>query len=215
MSTRSRVTAIAALALAAGLAQAQSAPFVVFENGDGIELTGLQIDLEVVDLGTQVRFIVANNSTLESRVTSIYFELTDLSFGALSNPIIENNAGVNYEDDKVAPRKPAGSIKHHGGDWGGTFYGLKPTVPQPNFTGMTTGESVSIVFDLVNGYSGADIANALSNDPVGFRVAMHIQSVGDSGASVWAVADTLVPSPGALAVFGAGSLVAFRRRRAA
>lgn len=215
MSTRSRVTAIAALALAAGLAQAQTAPFVVFENGDDIELNGLQIDLEVVDLGTQVKFIIANNSTLDSRVTSIYFELTDLSFGALSNPVIMNNDGVNYEDEKVAPRKPAGSIKHYGGDWGGTLYGLKPSTPMPNVTGMSPGEWVSVIFDVADGYAVSDVIAGLSSDPVDFRVAMHIQSIGDSGSSVWAVAEPLIPSPGALAISTLGGLVAFRRRRAA
>lgn len=215
MSTHSRVAGIAALALAAGLAQAQSAPFVVFENGGGVEITGLQIDLEVVDLGDQVRFIIANNSSLESRVTSIYFELTDMSAGALSTPMIENNDGVHYEDEKVAPKQPAGSIKSYGGNWGGTFYGLKPSTPMPNINGMTPGESVSVLFDLADGYTFADVRDAVGMESGDFRVAMHIQSLGDSGASVWAVADSVVPSPGALALFGLGGLVAFRRRRAA
>ena len=198
MTMRTNAAAIAALTTLAGIAQAQSANFVVFENADGVDVSGLNIGLEVIDLGTQIEFLISNNSEIEARVTSIYFEDTEFSSENLSNPLIQNNDGVNYTSDRVAPRGPAGSIKHtEGGDWRGTLFGLAPTTPQPNLTSMSPGEMVSVIFDLDDGISASDVFSAL-NDPVeGFRVTMHIQSVGPYGSSVWAVN----PTPGTVALF--------------
>lgn len=209
MTMRTCVATIAALTVS-GIAQAQTSNFVVFENADGVDVSGLNIELEVVDLGTQVEFLISNNSEIEARVTSIYFEATEFSQENLSNPLIENYTGVNYTADRVSPRGPAGSIKHtEGGDWRGTYFGLAPTTPQPNLTAMSPGEMVSVIFDLENNLTASDVLSAL-NDPIeGFRITMHIQSVGAEGASVWAVN----PTPGTAALFGIAGLLASRRRR--
>jgi|GEM_PF-2684693 len=209
MTIRTCVAMIAALTVS-GIAQAQTSNFVIFENADGVDVSGLNIGLEVVDLGTQVEFLISNNSEIEARVTSIYFEATEFSQENLSNPMIQNYSGVNYTADRVSPRGPAGSIKHtEGGDWRGTYFGLAPTTPQPNLSAMSPGEMVSVIFDLENDLTASDVFSAL-NDPVeGFRITMHIQSVGAEGASVWGVN----PTPGTVALFGMGGLVASRRRR--
>ncbi|MFG0305931.1 MAG: hypothetical protein ACF8Q5_06920 [Phycisphaerales bacterium JB040] len=210
--TMQRRAATVAITAMAGLASAQSAQFVVFENSDGVDVSGLSIGLEVTDLGTQVEFLISNNSEIESRVTSIYFESTEFTRENLSDPLIQNFNGVHYTSDRVAPRSPAGSIRHtEGGDWRGTLFGLEPTVPQPNITAMSPGEKVSVIFDLGEGLSASDVFSAL-NDPVeGFRISMHIQSVGPNGSSVWAV----IPTPGTVTLFGLGGLLACRRRRSA
>lgn len=215
MKFRTTMSALA-IVCASGIAQAQSIPMTVFENGDGIELDGLDIALEVIDLGTQVELLMRNDSTIDSRVTTVLFELTGFSAEALSNPMIVNNDDVWYTDEKVAPKSPAGSLKHYSGEWGGTMYGIKPERPRPNVNSLNPGESVSVIFDLAEGYSAADVFDAINYEPGDFRVVMHIQSVGDSGSSVWAVnRESLIPTPGAAALMGLGGLIASRRRRSA
>ena len=201
----------AAIVCAAGLAQGQTIALSVFENGDNISIQGLDIELEIIDLGSQIEMVMHNNSTLDSRITTIYFEMTEFSSEALSSPIIVNNADAMYTDDKFAPRSPAGSIRDSGGLWGGTMYGLKPETPQPNVNSLSPGEAVSVIFDLNNGYSALDVFKAINSTPSDFRVAVHIQSVGEFGASVWAVN----PTPGTAALMGVAGLFASRRRRAA
>lgn len=204
---------IAAAIAAGSLASAASAGVVgfnVYENADGVGTSGLLLTVELTDVGgTSVDFELRNDGSLDSVVTSIYFENTAFLIANLTNPRIQaESAGVDYSDGATPPN-PASIPASFGGAWAGNAYATDPD-PPPSSNGINNnvGESLTIRFDYVGGATLADIQDALTSDPTGFRIAQHVQSIGPS--SVW----TVTPAPGTAALAGLGMMIFTRRRRA-
>ena len=83
--------------------------------------------------------------------------------------------------------------------------------PSP-FNGINEGgaESLTIRFDYVGGTTFEDVKAALTSGDPDWRIAQHVQGLGDNGQfSVWSIT---VPAPGSLALVGLAGLAGVRRR---
>ncbi len=208
MQTRTLAVAGALIACTAPALAGPRIDMFVYENADNVDTDLIDVWVEINDLGGQIEFVVGNDS-VTGDVTSIYFEDTAFSSGALLNGAIVDNADVEMSPNATPPN-PAGSINGVlGGVWGGNIYSVDPDNPGSVANSLNSGEQVSFVFDLGSA-SYADILSALTSDPAGFRIATHVQRVGDNDASLW----TVVPAPASASLMGLGGLLMVRRRRA-
>lgn len=200
---------VATLSLAAA-AQADRIDLEIFENADLVDVSGLDLWLDVLPAGDdQIDFVFHNDSTISSIITAVYFEASAFATLALADPqIVDQSAGVLFSPGATPPR-PAGSIQEHGGTWTSLF-SADANAPAPfNGINASAAETLTIRFALSPDTSVADVVAAISADPSRFRIAQHIQGL-PGGASVWSIA---VPSPGPLALLAGASLLAVRRRR--
>jgi len=210
-----RIAALCAIGMAASVATADQVNLFVFENDDGIDVSDLHINVDVVDAGGgTVEFVFSNDSTIDSFVSAIYIEATDFSTAAMANGAVVDESGATFTPPATPPQ-PAGSISGFGGPWGGNLFSADK-IPG-NGTGIDIGDYVTVGMDLINGYTYADVIDALE-EPIAFRFAAHVQGI--NGSSVWVTngpIDEVVPLPPA-AFAGAGLLaliggVRFARRR--
>jgi MYXO-CTERM domain-containing protein len=203
--TPTRTLAGLAAAAVACAAQAQSLTLSVFENADGVDVSGLSLTVDLIDNGSTVDFVWRNHSSVGNLV-NIYVEATNSSVGLLSNPLLVGGAGTSYSPGS-SPINPAGSIANFGGAWGGSFFSASPDTPQPNANAINPGETLTTRFDLNGSFS--DLLDALSA-PATLRLAGHVRSVGPDGqSSVWVVS----PTPGTAGLLVMAGLAAARRRR--
>ena len=77
---------------------------------------------------------------------------------------------------------------------------------QPN--GVNPGEFLTIIFNLINGQTFADVINELDTADE-LRIGIHVQGFANGGSESF----VNVPAPGALGVSALAGLVALRRRR--
>jgi hypothetical protein len=198
------------LGLAAS-AQADVIEFTIYENADNADVSGLLLTVELVDAGSAIDFVFRNQSTSDSVITSVYFEGTDAIDGQLLNgDVWAESTGVEYENG-ATPSDPAQHPIWAGGDWNDTAYSAGAMSPGAhNGINETGDESATIRFDYGGGADFGSIVEALTGDPALFRIAMHIQSVGDGEFSVWG---TTVPAPASASLLVIGGIMATRRRR--
>ena len=207
MKTRTMTAAGTLIACAVPALAGPRIDMFVYENADGVDVSTIDIWVEVNDLGSAIEFVVGNDS-VSGDVTSIYFEDTHFSSGALLNPSIVDNADIEMSPNATPPN-PAGSINGVlGGVWGGNIYSVDPDNPGQVPNSLNPGETVSFSFDLGSA-TFAEIVSALTSDPAGFRIATHVQRVGRDDSSLW----TVVPAPASASFFALGGLVLARRRR--
>lgn len=198
------------ISIAAGGTQADVVNFAVFENAQGASTQGLNLNVELIAVGSTVDFTFRNQSTIPSVVTAVYFESNALSTSLLTGGMIvlPQPGGVNFVIGATPPNPP-GSIAAFGGVWGGNLLSIDAAAPPPH-NGMGPGESVTVRFSLAGSFQS--LIEALSTDPPGFRMVQHVQAL-PGGASVWTVNQ---PVPGAgtgAALLTAGLVIARRRRR--
>ena len=204
-----------ALGIIAGLAVSTAAyadriDTFVFENADGVDVSGLDIWIDAIDGGTFIDLVFHNDSQQDSFVTSLYIEATEFTSQGFENMMIltPQPNGVLYGTPGT-PANPPGSIDSFTMPWMGTLFAASAEPPPAN-TGIDPGESLTIRADY-NGITFDDVIENLAS-PDAFRFALHIQGLGDGGASsVWSVSQP-VPEPAAVAVI-AMAVLAPRRRR--
>jgi hypothetical protein len=198
--------------------QAARVDLITFENAGGADVTGLDLWVDVLDIGgTQVDFVFHNDSTISSIVTQIYFEST---LGSLisGGAIQAQTAGVSFTTG-AAPGSPPGGNNI---DWAGETAKFSRTNAGGVNNGINAnvGENLTIRFNYAGSTDFADLLAAMAEDA---RTAAHVQSVGPNGKSV-AVASELgngdpqiVPLPAAawtgLATMGGLGLAGIRRWR--
>ncbi len=196
------------MAACAGSAFADRIDLFVYENADNADLGGIDLWADLVDGGTYIDITFYNDSTASSVVTSVYFEAFS---GLTGGSIVFESAGVNFSDG-ATPANPAQPGFSYGGSWGGNLYSAG-AVPPPSSNGINEGgtESLTIRFDYAGGTTFDDVKNALTSGGPDWRIAQHVQGLGDDGEfSVWTIT---VPAPGSLALVGLAGLAGLRRRR--
>lgn len=190
-------------------AQATIVNLGVYENHDRVDVSKLNLWVDVTDQGTGVDFTFHNDSA-NGFVSNIYFEGTEFSQAGLADPIIMNPkcSSVNFTDG-ARPKKPGGDLSDFGGQWAGNLFTARATTSKSN---IDPGEFLTIHFDYKNGIDFSDILAGLS-DPVKFRMVQHVQGISKCDASVWTVS-TPVPLPATLVLLAAGLPFMMRRRKA-
>lgn len=200
--------AIAGLAVSTA-AHADRIDMFVFENADGVDTSGLDIWVDAVDGGTHIDLVFHNDSEADSFVTSLYIEATEFTSEGFEDMMIltPQPVGVDYESG-AHPQDPAGSIDNYMTPWRGSLFSASPESPSP-VNGINPGESLTIRAEY-DGINFSDVMNNL-NSSDGFRIAQHIQGIGEGSSSVWAVNEP-VPEPAAAAAIVLMALAPRRRR---
>jgi hypothetical protein len=196
-----------AVMICPSLAQATIVNLDVYENASGVDVSQLNMWVDVTDRGTGVDFIFHNDSQ-EGVISNIYFEQTAFSFANLVNPKIINPqySTVNFSAGGN-PSEPKGDLRDFGGSWEGNLFsaGAKSSKSK-----IDPGEYLTIRFDYKQGIDFSDILTGLS-DPEKFRMAQHVQGLSKCDASVWTVSS--VPLPATLVLLAAGLPFIMRRRK--
>jgi len=209
-----RWIAVAVAGTVAAPALADRIDLIVFENADGADVSALDLWVDVVGAGSAVDLVFHNDSGMQSFVRSVYIESTAFSVAAMIDGelLSPQPAGVKFKQGATPPN-PAGSIAGFGGAWGGNLFSAKADKPGTNKDGIDPGESLTVRFDLADAGIG-DVLDALRSDPLGFRIAAHVQGL-PCGESVWAVnvpRAVPIPTASAMGLVGLG-VMALRRRR--
>ncbi len=170
---------LAAAAMLTVNVQAARVDLFVFENASGTDTTGLDLWVDVLDVGgSQVDFVFHNDSTIASIVTQIYFEST-LSGILTGGAIHHQTSGVSFTGGAAPPSPPGGSNI----DWAGETAKFSRANKGGVNNGINAGldESLTIRFDYAGGADFDALLAALAADS---RIAAHVQSVGPDGQSI-------------------------------
>ena len=129
--------------------------------------------VEVIDLGAQVQFKFTNNSS--SSLTDVYFDDGTL-LGIAS--ITDSGPGVAFSAGGSPPNLPGGNTASPSFATTAGFLADSDPAVSPN--GVSSGEWVTITFDLIDGKTYADTIAALALPNGGgtgdLRIGVHVQS---------------------------------------
>lgn len=176
----------------AGIASAARVDLAVFENSSGVNVSGLNLWVDVLNVGGKANLVFHNDSTISSIITQIYLE-SGLSSLLANGAIASQSAGVSFQVG-ATPADPPGGTNI---GWTGTFYSVGRTSAGGSSNGINEPppiELLTLSFDFVGGATVDSIVAALGS--AGTRIGEHIQSL-PTGASVSAVT-TVVPLPTAI-----------------
>lgn len=228
-----RKTVVAAgVIAAAGFAAHAGAVTYSFTNVTGNDVANaaageaqLSVDVTAYAPG-QVLFTFMNSGPLAMSIADVYFDDGTLLGIAALIDADENggDSGVDFSQGASPGNLPGGNGINFNATSGFTADSDPPV--QPN--GVNPGETLGVVFNLINGTSFADIIAALNlglaNPGVdmtgGLRIGIHVQGFANGGSESFVNGgepDTppdVVPLPTGVALGAAGlAPIAFRRRR--
>ena len=177
-----------------------------------VAIAEAQMSVEVSEVSgnaSQVLFTFRNTGTEASSITDIYFDDGAL----LGIASIDNGDGVavSFSQDANPGDLPGG-----GKDFNTTagFSADSDPAVQPN--GVNPGESVGILFNLIDGQSYDDVLSNLSNEDL--RIGIHVQGFADDGSESL-VNNDVVPEPSTILIWsilgGLGFAVTRWRRKLA
>lgn len=195
--------------------------FTNITNNTSIDL-GSQLQMDVSGSGDDVLFKIFNNVGVQSSVTAIYFDqgATNLLSSIVLNG--DSGVGVSFDNSASPPNVPGGNTIAFAADWSGDSNSKDAECPQSDSSctgsmanGLNAyGEWVSFLGTLS---SGIDLDRVLADLSSGsFRLGMHIQAIGTTGASDSYVSVPSVPLPAAAWLFGSallGFVMTSSRRR--
>lgn len=198
--------AVAALATSAGASVSYSFGNITGNNVANATAGQSQLSVLVSAVGlNQVSFLFTNSGPAAMSITDIYFDDGTL-LGIAS--VINGGAGVDFSQGASPGNLPGHNSISPAFQTTAGFSADSNPPTQPN--GVNPGESVTIVFNLINGKTFADTINALNTPGDHLRIGIHVQGFANGGSESFI---NNVPTPGALALVGLGGLVAARRRR--
>ena len=211
--TGSIVLAVMAAILIVVPAHAQVFNFVWWENPGG-EPGGLNTQMEISQVGSDVEFRFTNSSSIASIITDIYLEGT----GGTTNSVLGSLTSAGWGFDfpgQVEFAQGGGSPNPDGiSPWDGTFDQWL-AVPPPADNGIN--ETNNEFFFLRYAGDAGTVVDALEGGM--FSVAMHVQGIDENiwqPGSIWMTNDGSqpVPLPASVWLFGSG-LVGMVGRRVA
>jgi hypothetical protein len=189
---------------------------VTSNNATNVATGVAALSMEVIDLGgSQVAFKFTNNSS--SSLTDVYFD--DGTLLGISS-ISDSGGGVDFTAGASPGNLPGGNALNP--DFTTTTGFSADSNPPTSPMGVTSGEWLTITFNLQSMQTYASVINALSLPNMGgtgdLRVGLHVQSFGDGGSESFVnVPDgvtTPVPEADTYAMLLAGlGLVGFAARR--
>ncbi len=171
-------------------------------NGMYSDSDKVSLLVEVTDGGdNKVEFKVRNESEIDCAIARVYFD-----DGALLGVAeIVDGAGTDFEQPATPGNLPAGNELEPPFETTQDF-SMGPE-NQPPHKGINPGESLTIIFNLKDGYVYQDVLNQL--DDLTLRIGAHVIAFPD-GSSESAV----TPEPATVAVLGMGGvLLCIRKRR--
>jgi hypothetical protein len=152
-------------------------------NSTNIQTGGAQLKVTVAAEGSgQVSFAFTNSGPLASSITDVYFDDGTL----LGIASVVDGTGVDFEQSATPPELPSANQVNF--NTTANFSADSEEPIQPN--GVNPGETVTIIFNLINGKTYADTINAielaLANPGVdmdgGLRIGIHVQGFSGGGS---------------------------------
>lgn len=178
-------------------------PLEIFtDNGGYCESSDLNLYFEITERVSTVDFSFHNESLVDSCIARIYFEQNCLLDFDQSS--IVEGPGTSFIIPAIPCDLPAGQtlnppFKRTCG------FSIVTDSPRAH-DGVNPGEWVMATFDLINGASAADIANALNSGD--FRIGAHIIALPDGSSE----SGVNIPEPSTVLLLGLGALTLHRRR---
>ncbi len=182
----------------------------VTDNNAVNTATAGQYLVDVSDEGisaTQVKFTFRNTGPARSSIADIYFD--DEAPVLLGFSSLINGSGVNFSPGASPSNLPGGNTISFDAN-----FGTDSNAPtQPN--GINPGETLTIIFNLLNGNDYADVTAALNagsaaNHGTGLRIGIHVQGFRGGGSESFVTKGnppTGVPDGGSTAILlGLGAL---------
>jgi hypothetical protein len=198
------LAAIGALALSAGAAHGVMVNFFQVSNNGPEDVSG-QLLLDVTDFGGGViSFDLSNAGPVDSVITLFHIQ----DDGALFDDVVAviDGAGVDFaEDTPPVGNLPEGNGAGFTSDWGAG------ATPPPAHNGVNEGEELELRLSLAPGKTFADVLASLQSGDL--RAGLHVQSIGEEGASESYISNPPIPTPGTIAIGALAGIAGFRRRR--
>ncbi len=165
----------------------------------------LFVDVTAGPGANQISFTFTNVGGSLSSITDVYFD--DGSLLGIASVI--NGTGVDFSQGATPGNLPAGNNASPPFVATAGFTADSNPAVQPN--GVNPGETLTIVFDLVNGKTISDALDELASGAV--RIGIHVQGFGDGGSESF-VNSTSVPEPGTAALLALAlvAIAGVRRR---
>jgi len=167
-----------------------------------------QLTVDVTNGSDTVTFTFHNEGAFNCSIAEIYFDDGSLlSF----NSIIENPPDVDFKQEDIGdvnPKNLPGANLAVPPFVATTMFSIEPENPQP-YHGVNPGETVGLVYNLVDEQTVDDILNELASGEL--RIGIHVIDF-DSGGSESFI-NLPVPEPATLFFLCLGPIVLMKKRR--